>query len=209
LSIKVMPYIKTILVGGAKTIVTAQLFTDQKPLVLSGIPVTFSTDTPEIVALHKNTTYITDENGRVQILLTTYNNPGLAKISASAVINNLLISGETEVNVVLWGAITGVIYDQNNVGIPNANVILWHYNKNSYGAIERTSVVEIPENPQLANDGRTAQVGRYRYGRVPSGDYCITGEKDGHVYYALIHLDQGTVTQDVIIPEYSYFIPTR
>lgn len=208
-SLILTPHVNTLLTGGMKTIVTAQLCSDQVPLALSGISVTFSTKDQEIIALPKNDTYITDENGRAEIPLISYDNPGVVKIKANAIINRISISGETEIKVVLWGAITGVIYDQNNVGLPNANVTLWYYRKNVHGAIERISPVDLPENPQLANDGRTAQVGRYRYGMVPSGDYCLTGEKEGRMYYTLIHLDQGTVTQDVIIPGYSFFRPTR
>lgn len=202
-SIKAMGSVDTQLIGGS-LIITAQLYYYGVPVKLPGIPVFFSIDNPNIASLHKQTTYITDANGQAQIPLTTHNAPGTVRITAKAIINNKTIQDHTEVRIVLWGTIAGTIYDQNGAGILNANVALWYWTKNaSTGLMERGPLVLIPENPQLSNDGRTSHVGRYIYYRVPSGDYCVTGERNGHFYFTIIHLEQGTVTQDVIIQDYS------
>jgi hypothetical protein len=68
--------------------------------------------------------------------------------------------------------------------------------------MEPGKLLRVPENPQQSNDGRTSHIGRYMYYRVPSGDYCVIGEKDGHSYFTIIHLEKGTVTQNVVLTDY-------
>lgn len=204
-SIKIIGSVSTELTGGSTSIIMAQLYYNGLPVKLPGVPISFSIDNVDIVSLHKTTTYITDDNGRAEIPLTSRDAPGIVKITAKAIINDIPIQDTTEVRIVLWGTLAGTIYDQNGAGIPNANVVLWNWTRNpTTGLMERSSIVMIPENPQLSNYGRTSHVGRYCYYRVPSGDYCVTGEKAGHFYYTIVHLEQGTVTQDVIITGFSF-----
>ncbi len=100
------------------------------------------------------------------------------------------MTNSTTVRVVGWGTVSGIVTDQNKVGIPNANVTLWNVEwNNSTGSWSiHLTPVNIPENPQLSNDGRTAAVGMYTYYRVPWNVYNVTGEKEGHVWYAMFVL---------------------
>jgi hypothetical protein len=76
--------------------------------------------------------------------------------------------------VIMACSITGRIYDANKNGVPNANVIMWHFNENG----ELIQPVQMPENPMLSNDGRTKNVGDYSFINVNPGKYAITVEKN-------------------------------
>ena len=64
----------------------------------------------------------------------------------------------------------------------------------------------MPENPQSANDGRTAAPGMYTYERVAWGAYNVTATTpDGsHTWFAWVFLSQGTFTANVAIPDYVF-----
>lgn len=197
----------TILAGGQSAWIIAQLYYNGLKLKLPNISVQFSINKP-IVVTPKETSYLTDDNGQAWMLVKSQEMPDVVDIKAEASINHLIISDVTSLNIVEWGVITGTVYDQISAGIPNAAVTLWNLEKNkTTGLMEKTSVVSIPENPQLSNDGRTAHVGRYIYYRVPSGYYCITAEKYGHIYFTEVHLRKGTVTSDIVLTDIIYTPP--
>ena len=77
------------------------------------------------------------------------------------------------------------------------------------GRPNNTGNLKASDNPQLTNDGRTAAIGMYTFTYVPVGDYNVTGEKEGHVYYRIISVlpGAGTVTANVAIPDYAYINP--
>ncbi|WP_174591277.1 PGF-CTERM sorting domain-containing protein [Methanocella conradii] len=229
----------TILVGGQDDWIIAQLYLNGLPYKRSGIDVTFSSDNDTVATLPKVKTNVTDQNGQAWILLTSNQTRGKVNVTGTAQImfgHNL--TDTTTVRVVGWGTVSGVVTDQNKNGIPNANVTLWNvkWNTTTYtrsdgsnytvGGWENTKIVKIPENPQLSNDGRTAAIGMYTYFRVPEDVYNVTGEKDGHVYYAVFCLGSwpgdvkayqnateippcefGTATHNIAIPDYVYISP--
>jgi hypothetical protein len=92
------------------------------------------------------------------------------------------------------GVITGMVYDDNNVGIPDASVTLW----------SNGQVFNIPENPQLTNDGRTSATGSYHFANVPNGQYTVTGEKNGHTASAIVTIGENGAHADLYIQGYSY-----
>jgi PGF-CTERM protein len=215
----------TILVGGESDWVIAQLYLNGLPYKRANIAVTFTSDNNSVATLPAVTTNITDLNGQAWILLTSNNTVGEVNITGTATImyqQNL--SGTCTVRVVGWGTVSGIVTDQNKVGIPNANVTLWNVEwNNSTTSWVNTQPVNIPENPQLTNDGRTAAVGMYTYYRVPWDVYNVTGEKEGHSWYAMFVLgpepsnvaayagaaywpasEYGTATHNIAIPDYSY-----
>jgi PGF-CTERM protein len=215
----------TILVGGESDWVIAQLYLNGLPYKRANIAVTFTSDNNTVATLPAVTTNITDLNGQAWILLTSNNTVGEVNITGTATImyqQNL--SGTCTVRVVGWGTVSGIVTDQNKVGIPNANVTLWNVEwNNTTNQWQNTQPVSIPENPQLTNDGRTAAVGMYTYYRVPWDVYNVTGEKEGHSWYAMFVLgpwpsgvaayngssyqpasEYGTATHNIAIPDYSY-----
>lgn len=206
--IKITPEKDTILTGGQSNWIIAQIFLGEYRCKYPGIKIDFSSDNDNIAILPQLKSSVTDENGQAWILLTSQDAPGIINVSVNAKINEIQLKDKTSVRTVDWGTIFGTIYDQNGVGIPNANVSLWYWTRNeTTGLMERSSLVDIPENPQLSNDGRTAHIGKYCYYRVPSGDYCITGEKSGNFYYTIVHLEKGTVTANVLITGYNFIPP--
>jgi PGF-CTERM protein len=227
-AIKVTAEKDTILVGGQSDWIIAQLYYNGQKYKRANIPVAFSSDNDTVATLPKVKTNITDLNGQAWILLTSNNTVGKVNITGTAAImygHNL--SDTTTVRVVGWGTVSGIVTDMNKVGIPNANVTLWNVKWNqSLGRWENTGIVDIPENPQLSNDGRTAAVGMYTYYRVPWNVYNVTGEKEGHIWYAVFVMgpfpsdlddyanatyvpgsEYGTATHNIAIPDYSYIAP--
>jgi hypothetical protein len=92
------------------------------------------------------------------------------------------------------GVITGTVYDQNRDAIPDADVTI----------LSNGQIFNIPENPQLTNDGRTSAIGSYLFDNVPDGQYTVTGEKDGHSASAIATIDQNGAHVDIYIQGYSY-----
>jgi PGF-CTERM protein len=218
----------TILVGGESDWIVAQLYLNGLPYKRANIAVTFDVNNTTVATLPKVKTNITDLNGQAWILLTSNDTVGKVLVNGTAAIMyNHNLTDEVVVRVVGWGTVSGIVTDQNKVGIPNANVTLWNVKWNeTSGKWENTKPVNIPENPQLSNDGRTAAVGMYTYYRVPWNIYNVTGEKEGHIWYAMFVLgptptdiedyanasfwpgeEYGTATHNIAIPDYSYIQP--
>jgi len=216
----------TILVGGDTSTITAQLYLNGQPYHRSNIKVQFSSDNDSVATLPTVRTNVSDLNGQVTMPLTSNKTVGWVNVTAnSSIMYGEIISNSTTVKVVGWGTVSGIITDQNKVGIPYANVTLWNAEQNSTVAeqYDNTGIVKIPENPQQSNDGRTAAVGMYTYYRVPWGLYNVTAEKEGHVYYAVFVLgpnyatsaagsqnfngEIGTATHNIAIPDYAYMAP--
>jgi PGF-CTERM protein len=233
-ALKVTAEKDTILVGGETDWIIAQLYLNGLPYKRAGVEVTFSSDNDTVATLPKVKTNVTDQYGQAWILLTSNQTTGKVNITGSAmVIMGHYLNDTTTVRVVGWGTVSGIVTDQNKVGIPNANVTLWNvkWNETDYGTYkvgrwENTKILKIPENPQLSNDGRTAAVGMYTYYRVPYDVYNVTAEKEGHIYYAVFCLgpfpseveaytnatdipasEYGTATHNIAIPDYSYIPP--
>ncbi len=218
----------TILVGGESDWVIAQLYLNGQAYKRSGIAVTFNSSNDTVATLPTVKTNITDLNGQAWILLTSNNTVGKVDINGTAAIMyNHNLTDSTTVRVVGWGTVSGIVTDSNKVGIPNANVTLWNVEWNqSQNAWVNTQPVSIPENPQLSNDGRTAAPGMFTYYRVPWNVYNVTGEKEGHMWYAMFVLgpfptdvdaytnasyipasEYGTATHNIAIPDYSFIQP--
>lgn len=188
------------------SVITAQLYLNGQPYKMANIPITFTSDNDTVAVLDPyNRTRPSDANGQAKILLIANNTVGIVNITATSHImyGHDLVDTCT-VKVVGWGTVSGIVTDQNRNGIPYANVTLWHWNGTANGKI-----LKAPDNPQLTNDGRTAAIGMYTFTYVPEGDYNVTGEKDGHVYYRIIQVvrGRGTVTANVAIPDYVYIVP--
>jgi len=227
-ALKVTAQKETILVGGQSDWIIAQLYLNGQKYKRANIAVTFSSDNDTVATLPTVKTNITDLNGQAWILLTSNDTVGKVNITGvAAIMYNHNLSDTCTVRVVGWGTVSGIVTDQNKVGIPNANVTLWNVQwNNSTNRWENTQWVDIPENPQLSNDGRTAAVGMYTYYRVPWNVYNVTGEKEGHLWYAIFVLgpwpgdvdayknatyvpgsEYGTATHNIAIPDYSYIAP--
>jgi len=227
-ALKVTAEKDTILVGGESDWVIAQLYLNGEKYKRANIAVTFESDNDTVATLPKVKTNITDLNGQAWILLTSNDTVGKVNITGiAAIMYNHNLTDTCMVRVVGWGTVSGIVTDQNKVGIPNANVTLWNVKWNqTVGRWENTKSVNIPENPQLSNDGRTAAVGMYTYYRVPWNVYNVTGEKEGHQWYAIFVLgpwpsdvadytnatfvpgsEYGTATHNIAIPDYSFIPP--
>ncbi len=208
-SLVVMSECDTILTGeGSKTWVIARIYYNGVPCRFRGVRIDFSTDN-SIAYLPENKTVISNDDGQAWISLKATYIPGIVNITADAFIgkdtagNNVILRASTQLRIVEWGTIFGTIYDQSGIGIPKASVTLYYTIKNNVtGILGVGPIVHIPENPQLSNDGKTSIIGRYIYYRVPSGDYCVVAEKDGHNYFTIVHLEKGTVTHDILLTDY-------
>jgi protocatechuate 3,4-dioxygenase beta subunit len=118
-----------------------------------------------------------------------------------------------------FGTISGIVTDQNKVGIPNASMTLWNVRWNSTSERwENTNPAKVKDNPQSTNNGSTGAVGMYTFYMVPWSAYNVTAEKDGHTWYSLLLLgpsdaysiatyipgsEYGTATHNIAIPDYS------
>jgi len=189
------------------SVITAQLYLNNAPYHMAGIPITFSSDNDSIAYLEPdNRTRPSDANGQAKILLIAHNHTGFVNITAeSEIIFGHKLSDTCTVRVVGWGTVSGIVTDQNRNGIPNANVTLWIWNGTS-----NVKMLPAADNPQLSNDGRTAAIGMYTFVYVPVGSYNVTGEKEGHSYYRLLDMyeQSGTVTANIAIPDYAYLAPS-
>ena len=187
----------TILVGGDTSIITAQLYLNGQPYHRSNIKIQFSSDNDTVATLPAVRTNVSDLNGQATMPLTSNRSYGWVNVTAnSSIMYGVTIANSTLVKVVGWGTVSGIVTDQNKVGIPYANVTLYYAVQNTTVAeqYDNNGIVKIPENPQQSNDGRTAAVGMYTYYRVPWGLYNVTAEKNGHIYYAVFALGPSSIT---------------
>ncbi|HTY91205.1 MAG TPA: carboxypeptidase-like regulatory domain-containing protein [Methanocella sp.] len=188
------------------SVITAQLYLNNAPYRMAGIPITFSSDNDSVAYLEPdNRTRPSDASGQAKILLIAHNRTGLVNITAeSEIIYGHKLSDTCTVRVVGWGTVSGIVTDQNRNGVPDATVTLWLWNGTA-----NTKMLAAHDNPQLSNDGRTAAIGMYTFVYVPAGSYNVTAEKDGHRYYRLLDMyeQSGTITANVAIPDYVYVSP--
>lgn len=188
------------------SVITAQLYLNGAPYRMANIPITFSSDNDSIAYLEPyNRTRPSDANGQAKILLIAHNRTGFVNITAeSEIIYGHRLSDTCRVRVVGWGTVSGIVTDQNRNGIHDATVTLWHWNGTA-----NTKMLASKDNPQLSNDGRTAAPGMYTFVYVPVGSYNVTAEKEGHSYYRLIDMYEGsgTITANVAIPDYVFISP--
>jgi protocatechuate 3,4-dioxygenase beta subunit len=112
--------------------------------------------------------------------------------------NNIKISDILEINIVEWGTISGEVLDNNLNGIPNAAITLWNSESVNGGYVIK-SIIRIPENPQLSNDGRTSSIGQFIYRRVPLGTYILTAEKNGYKGKAIVNLKNKSIKNNLVL----------
>ncbi len=119
-----------------------------------------------------------------------------------------------------FGTVSGIVTDQNKVGIPGANVTLWNAGwNNSSGKWENLCPMNVKDNPQFTNNGSSGAIGMYTFYMVPWSAYNVTAETDGHTWYSLLILgpgdaygnatyrpgsEYGTATHNIAIPDYNY-----
>jgi PGF-CTERM protein len=198
-----------ILVGGYDSLVTAQLYLNGLPYKRSNVKINFSSDNNTVGNLVGAVTVDSDANGRANITLRSNQTVGWVNVTGNTSISfNSVISDSVLIKVVGWGTVSGIVTDRNKNGIPGATVTLWvrewNASKLMWVNVEKA---DVAENPQDANDGRTAAVGMYTYEKVPWGLYNVTAEKDGHIYFAFVNLTEGTYTANVAIPDFVYNPP--
>ena len=87
-------------------------------------------------------------------------------------------------------SIHGTVHDYQGVPLSNAKVTL----------MQDGQVVNIPENPQLSNDGRTGSDGAFGFENLPKGEYTIIAEKDG--YSGSISYSGDSSSADLFINNY-------
>ena len=94
------------------------------------------------------------------------------------------------------GIITGMVTSGNNAAIPDATVTLMD--------AENGSAIDfVQNNPQLTSNFSGSLPGTYTFTDVPSGTYYILAEKDGYSFYTTIEVKTGTVTANIVIPDYT------
>lgn len=199
---------ETILASGDNAIITAQLYNKDKIAAIDGIIVTFNIDDDRFAEIIGSNIVKTDKYGRAIVTIKSSVYPKKVNINARLVIQDIVITSGTSINIVNWGTIIGRIYDSNCQGIPGAMVTLYltEYDQDRIQYV-RTKELKIPENPQNANDGTTSAVGLYCFERVPQGIYLINAQSEGKYSSSLANVIQGTVTSDVLIPGYTYSKP--
>lgn len=197
-------------VGGQGGWIVAQLYYKGETLRKKGVNLTFSLNNDKIAVLPRIKNNTTDESGTSMIFLWSTDIPGRIKVSVSYDGDNGAITNSTYVDAVIWGNIGGLVRDKNDYGPPNTNVSLWscHYNDSS-GKWEKENLLDIPENPQLTNDGRTGPAGQFAFYRVPAGTYVIMAEKEGHRNLSVVTIEQNegasnTQTSLVRLQDYGY-----
>jgi len=112
------------------SVITAQLYLNNAPYRMAGIPITFSSDNDSIAYLEPyNRTRPSDASGQAKILLIAHNRAGFVNITAeSEIIYGHRLSDTCRVRVVGWGTVSGIVTDQNRNGVHDATVTLWHWN---------------------------------------------------------------------------------
>ncbi|OPY29927.1 MAG: hypothetical protein A4E28_00583 [Methanocella sp. PtaU1.Bin125] len=92
------------------------------------------------------------------------------------------------------GTITGVV--TSSVGshaVPDAIVTLYDMDGN---------LAAVPENPQYTSNGTGNNAGIYMFYDVPFGTYNVTAAKGDSWFFAIAEVGEGTVTANVVLPEY-------
>lgn len=109
--------------------------------------------------------------------------------------------------------IWGIVCDNDKESIPNANVSLWHceYNQ-STGVWEKTTMVDTPGNPQRAGDGKTGDIGLYRFDGLTQGTYYVNAyNPESYIgyrpYYAIVHLNSSLANAFIVLPHQEQPIP--
>jgi hypothetical protein len=94
------------------------------------------------------------------------------------------------------GSIAGIVTSANNAAVPDALVTLW--------TIEDGKMVEaaVPNNPQYTSNFSSPLPGAYAFTNVPPGVYNVTAIWNDYWYYNEVNLTGGTVTANIVIPEY-------
>ena len=121
-----------------------------------------------------------------------------------------------------FGTVSGIVTDQNKVGIPGASVTLWNAGwNNTSGVWDNMNPAKVEDNPQTTNNGSTGAIGMYTFYMVPWGMYNITADMNGSVWYSMLLLgpgdayknatympasEFGTATHNIAIPDYTYII---
>jgi protocatechuate 3,4-dioxygenase beta subunit len=121
-----------------------------------------------------------------------------------------------------FGTISGIVTDQNKIGIPGANVTLWNAGwNNTSGMWDNMNLAKIKDNPQISNNGSTGAIGMYTFYMVPWGVYNVTADINGSSWYSLLLLgpgdayknasympapEFGTATYNIAIPDYTYIM---
>ena len=92
-----------------------------------------------------------------------------------------------------WSTISGIVNDENKIGIAGANVTLWNgtYDK-ATGKFANTEISKVKDNPQVSNgNDSVAAIGMYTLYIVPWGTYNLTVEKNGTLIYEIVTLGPG------------------
>ena len=188
------------------SVITAQLYLNDRPYRQANIPITFTSDNDSVAVLEPlDRTRPSDDNGSAKILLISNNTVGYVNITATVNPQFFERSDTCTVRVVGWGTVSGVVTDKNKNGVPYAKVTLWVWN-----GTDNVGVLRSPDNPQMTvAESTIAAPGTYTFTYVPAGVYNLTAEKDNHTYFAMVYLTVGTYTANVAFPDYVYpaYIP--
>ena len=204
-----------ILAGDDTSLITVQLYLNGNPYHLANVPISFSSTDDRIAFLPTVKTNLTDANGQTIILLRSNTTKGIVTVRAFSQITEVSnLTAHTDVEVVGWGTISGLVTDRNHNGVPNATVKLWRTSINESGTWS-TTLYPSPENPQqTVSNPDVAAVGTYMYPRIPSGIYNVTAEKtdalgNNHIGFAIVNLTVGTATKNIAIPDLDISVPTH
>lgn len=111
--------------------------------------------------------------------------------------------------------IWGIVCDNEKLSVPNANVSLWHceYNQ-STGVWEKTTMVNIPGNPQRAGDWKNENetTGLYRFDGLTQGTYYVNAyNPESYLgykpYYTIVHLNSSLANAFIVLPYQEQPIP--
>ncbi len=183
------------------SVITAQLYLNDRPYRQANIPITFTSDNDSVAVLEPlDRTRPSDDNGSAKILLISNNTVGYVNITATVNPQFFERSDTCTVRVVGWGTVSGMVTDKNKNGVPYAKMTLWVWN-----GTDNVGILRSPDNPQMTvAESTIAAPGTYTFTYVPAGVYNLTAEKDNHTYFAMVYLTVGTYTANVAFPDYVY-----
>jgi len=92
------------------------------------------------------------------------------------------------------GTITGVVTTGTQQAVPDAIVTLKDLDDN---------YIVVPDNPQYSSNGTGNNIGVYTFSQVPPGTYNVSAEKGDDAFFAIVTLDSGTATANVVLPNYT------
>lgn len=179
----------SLLAGGDSSIISVQLYYNGTKSSTSGVTVHFESSNPSVGWL-ESSSRVTDENGAARQLLTGRDNLGSTTVRAYIDFGDSIIKEDSvQVTVVPVGVITGIVRDKNGESLPNAIVKLW---AGGY-------IYPAPENPQRTS---ITDSGKYRFYRIPYGQYRITVEATDsagidHGTSITVNLNTDTVAADI------------